>query len=716
MKTRAWIAVLIALGPAVALCQRLAPPQLHAPEASGRDDSPKSQAVIATLHGKPIYADQNSRPEEAIWKQIRDAYLKEHKLSTTPVEVNDAIEHWMSQVSGADQEQWKRYFRAQLRDEETLERARLEMDRWKFDSTLYHQYKGRVCLSPAEGTAVPVEARIKLLEEYEAKKLLEIVDPNLREHMHRLAESRSWDIPEEWAEFHFSKSRWFLTMEEAQEWQQRIEQLQKAGTSSVEGLAPTQETTLGVSEPDQAGARQSQAPEEDVEPAEPPQFAARTFNSDLKLEVWFQEAPLSEPQRVGATPSPSPLQIPACWQWWVNAYSALTGDDWEPLVREMVQKEIPGLRDFRCGDAQMKDLARLTKLRLLRLPASTDDITDAGLVHLKGLTQLQVLELGSMWGVTDVGLAHLKGLTALQVLEVNSRAVTDKGLAHLEGLTGLQVLKLDNVTDAGLVHLRGLRELRELSLHGTGITDAGLPRLGQLSKLRILLLDGAQISEVGLAHLRGLTRLQKLDVGGYGVTDAALAQIRTFAHLRDLELGHTRISDAGLAHLRTLTKLESLGLYHAPITGAGLGYLKNIHSLQQLNLLHSDITDVGLARLEDLTGLRDLCLRDTLITDGGLVHLRALTNLQELDLWGTEVTDAGLVHLGALASLRKLELSGTDVTDDGLAHLKTLTRLESLRLTGTHVTRAGVKDLRQSLPDASIWTPTPGENVERRRP
>ena len=40
-------------------------------------------------------------------------------------------------------------------------------------------------------------------------------------------------------------------------------------------------------------------------------------------------------------------------------------------------------------------------------------MTDAGLVHLKGLTQLQWLDLAET-KVTDAGLVHLKGLTQLQ--------------------------------------------------------------------------------------------------------------------------------------------------------------------------------------------------------------------------------------------------------------------------------------------------------------
>jgi len=53
-------------------------------------------------------------------------------------------------------------------------------------------------------------------------------------------------------------------------------------------------------------------------------------------------------------------------------------------------------------------------------------ITDAGLVHLAGLTSLQELF------VTDAGLVHLKGLTSLQTLGLGNTQVTDAGVAKLK--------------------------------------------------------------------------------------------------------------------------------------------------------------------------------------------------------------------------------------------------------------------------------------------
>ena len=57
--------------------------------------------------------------------------------------------------------------------------------------------------------------------------------------------------------------------------------------------------------------------------------------------------------------------------------------------------------------------------------------------------------------VTDDGLEHLIGLTNLQTLILNDTKVTDKGLEHLEGLTNLEWLQVGaNVTDEGIGKLK----------------------------------------------------------------------------------------------------------------------------------------------------------------------------------------------------------------------------------------------------------------------
>ena len=59
------------------------------------------------------------------------------------------------------------------------------------------------------------------------------------------------------------------------------------------------------------------------------------------------------------------------------------------------------------------------------------EITNAGLVHLKGLAKLECLDLVDTQ-ITDAGLVHLKGMTNLQRLFFGSPQNTDAGIAELQ--------------------------------------------------------------------------------------------------------------------------------------------------------------------------------------------------------------------------------------------------------------------------------------------
>ena len=125
----------------------------------------------------------------------------------------------------------------------------------------------------------------------------------------------------------------------------------------------------------------------------------------------------------------------------------------------------------------------------VRFPTFFPAVTDASLVHLKGLTKLQSLDLSST-PVRDTGLAHLKGLMNLQSLSLHDTQVRDAGLAHLKGLMNLQSLSLHDtqVGDTGLAHLRGLTNLRWLDLDCNNVSDAGVEELQQaLPNCRVLL-------------------------------------------------------------------------------------------------------------------------------------------------------------------------------------------------------------------------------------
>jgi hypothetical protein len=135
----------------------------------------------------------------------------------------------------------------------------------------------------------------------------------------------------------------------------------------------------------------------------------------------------------------------------------LLGSDFFDNVRE-VYLAITGT------DADLKNLKAFPHLQGLDLDGAK--ITDAGLEHIKDLTQLRQLDLSRIEGITDSGLVHLKGLAHLEALNLSDNDFTDVGLRHLRGLKQLRQLRLERtkITDAGIEVLKGLTGLRSLFL------------------------------------------------------------------------------------------------------------------------------------------------------------------------------------------------------------------------------------------------------------
>jgi hypothetical protein len=132
-------------------------------------------------------------------------------------------------------------------------------------------------------------------------------------------------------------------------------------------------------------------------------------------------------------------------------------DDW-PLKQKLADLPaitVPFGLDFhglKVADSDVKELARLKNLRLLRLNGT--QVTSAGLKHLAGLSELQAVDLGET-------------------------QVSDAGLKELASLKNLQVLLLDNtkVTNEGLKELTSLKALRAVNLRKTGVTEEGVRQL-----------------------------------------------------------------------------------------------------------------------------------------------------------------------------------------------------------------------------------------------
>jgi hypothetical protein len=208
-------------------------------------------------------------------------------------------------------------------------------------------------------------------------------------------------------------------------------------------------------------------------------------------------------------------------------------------------------------------LAHVGQLRRLeRLDARSTPVTDAGLAHLSGLSELRSMSCLGAPGLTDACLAHLAGLERLESLWIEgSMRIKGPGLAHLARLKRLGFLCIATETDAGLPSLSRLTGLRKLFIGLTKVTDGGLVDLSRLTWLDELAFGGESGSDAGMAHLRSLTNLKTLQVYGPWFTDTGLSPVSEMDHLSTFFVTDTTsVTADGLSHLQRLRPALRLGV------------------------------------------------------------------------------------------------------------------------------------------------------------
>jgi hypothetical protein len=175
-------------------------------------------------------------------------------------------------------------------------------------------------------------------------------------------------------------------------------------------------------------------------------------------------------------------------------------------------------------DADMRCFSLLPEWRYITLRECP--VTDAGLKHLAGQSELLMLEIGE----TSVTTLHpIRGATKLQQLWCDRlERLTDRKAVALANFTDLRFLDLcyAAIGDVTAKRLAGLHELRGLNLLRTKVTDEGLRHIGTLPKLEKLGLVGTAITDDGLSHLHGMSYLRMLFVRETQVTKKGIASIR----------------------------------------------------------------------------------------------------------------------------------------------------------------------------------------------
>ena len=150
--------------------------------------------------------------------------------------------------------------------------------------------------------------------------------------------------------------------------------------------------------------------------------------------------------------------------------------------------------------------------------------------------------------------------------------VTDRGIMFLRGAPELSVLNLShgNVTGRCFETLATMPALYRLNLGYNQLKGADPSLIGRLHGLRDLRIESAQIGDTELAQVDKLKDLECLQIASNkGVTDKSMPLIARLPVLNELFLDDTSVTFSGLKSLKNAkcrTTLKKLSLVRLPVT------------------------------------------------------------------------------------------------------------------------------------------------------
>jgi len=165
---------------------------------------------------------------------------------------------------------------------------------------------------------------------------------------------------------------------------------------------------------------------------------------------------------------------------------------------------------------------------LRQLNVTNTGITDRGFAPIAQMPKLEALWLDTT-DITDAALEMLANSKTLELLDFRRTDITDQGLKHLRGLENLQELNLagcQQITPAGLAELSGFQRLEWLCLDATSVDDESLRHLVGLP-LKTLLLNWTHLGNGALAWLERLTSLTELRLLGTKIDESRVEQFRS---------------------------------------------------------------------------------------------------------------------------------------------------------------------------------------------
>jgi internalin A len=142
--------------------------------------------------------------------------------------------------------------------------------------------------------------------------------------------------------------------------------------------------------------------------------------------------------------------------------------------------------------------------RIVKVDLHETQVTDAQLAVIATLTDLRELDLRKTPLITDAGVVHLRGLVKLEKLNLFRTQLSDVGIAYLADMHVLDTLLIGGtrITERGVEQLSKLRKLRKLSLFDTQIGDSAVQFLSVFPSLEVVLIGRSKISEDGVRAIQ----------------------------------------------------------------------------------------------------------------------------------------------------------------------------------------------------------------------
>ena len=265
------------------------------------------------------------------------------------------------------------------------------------------------------------------------------------------------------------------------------------------------------------------------------------------------------------------------------------------------------------------------------------EINNEVLSPLSTMTNLKNLYMQHCIGITNHGLQHLSTLTKLEYLDLsyNSTKISDAGVLFLTNLVNLNTLNLQVCQIRSLSFSESFINITSLNLtYCNKLSNHGFSSILCLNKLTDLELCNCELlTDEGLCHLSKMFELKSINFSSCKIT--SLSFLTTLVNLKSLDLNNcTELTNQGFSSISHLTNLTNLNLSNSN-NNINLFYLSNLKNLTKLNLYSSSCSQLSfLNNLVNITNLNLVMCNN--LTDQYLNSISNLTNLELLSIYRCE--------------------------------------------------------------------------------